>query len=331
MTNAHKELITADLSTLCKYTSQNHMAKVLDVSTALVSQIINHNWKLISDEKWRVIETKLFIDADWITVETQNFKILNSLISTSQKMGITIAISDTPGKSKSETYKHYWKQNIANTIYVQCKTTWTKKTYLKALLTASGQDTYGKTEELLNRFINHLMALKNPNVIIDQCDKLKDPQLDLFMDFYNDLDGKCSFIISGVKALEKRILKGVQRDKIGYAEFYSRIGRKFIQLDHITHQDVSLICKANGVQDEEMIHFIYQNCEDDLRRVRRDVDKYKIQDAIKSNKGIREKRPSITIVDENQEIIIPEPKTGKSSMSFDKQMDLAEKIFKKKN
>lgn len=280
MTAQNKQLIAAELTELCNKTSQAHMAKLLEVSTALVSQVLNNNWKLISNEMWRIIQKRLFIDFDWNTVEISNFQLITQLLNSANNLGISVAISDTAGKSKSETFKHYWKQNINNTIYVQCKTSWTKKTYLKALLTAAGQDNYGKTEELLNRFIKHLMSLDKPIVILDQADKLKDPQLDLFMDFYNDLNGHCGFMISGVKALEKRILKGVHQKRIGYEEFYSRIGRKFIELDPITINDVRLICNANGVNDEQEITYIYNNCEDDLRRVRRDIDIYKLKTAV---------------------------------------------------
>ncbi|MFY0714093.1 ATP-binding protein [Seonamhaeicola sp. NFXS20] len=280
MTTENKQLIAEELTELCNKTSQAHMAKLLEVSTALISQVLNNNWKLISNEMWRIIQKRLFIDFGWNTVEISNFQLITQLLNSTNDLGISVAISDTAGKSKSETFKHYWKQNINNTIYVQCKTSWTKKTYLKALLTAAGQDNYGKTEELLNRFIKHLMSLDKPIVILDQADKLKDPQLDLFMDFYNDLNGHCGFMISGVKALEKRILKGVHQKRIGYEEFYSRIGRKFIELDPITINDVRLICNANGVNDEQEITYIYNNSEDDLRRVRRDIDIYKLKTAV---------------------------------------------------
>lgn len=277
MQNENKIAIANELSMLCQKTSQSHMAKLLEVSTALISQVINNNWRLISNEMWRIIQKRLFIDFEWNVANIQNTSTINALLHTANEMGISMAISDTAGKSKSETFKHYWKRNINNTIYLQCKTSWTKKSYLKALLIASGQESYGKTEELLNRFLKHVMSIDKPLIILDQADKLKDPQLDLFMDFYNDLNGHCGFLISGVKALEKRITKGVQRQKIGYDEFYSRIGRKFIELDHITHKDVDAICRANGVQDASEIVTIYENCEDDLRRVRRDIDKYKLR------------------------------------------------------
>ena len=68
--------------------------------------------------------------------------------------------------------------------------------------------------------------------------------------------------------------RGCQRDKTGYKEFFSRIGSKFIPLDPISLKDVELICKANGVNDDEKIEEIYNLCDGDLRRVKRDIEKY---------------------------------------------------------
>jgi DNA transposition AAA+ family ATPase len=102
------------------------------------------------------------------------------------------------------------------------------------LLRSAGLSSEGTVGELIENFIEHVRTLHKPLIIVDQADKLKDPQLDLFMDFYNDLEGHCAFILSGVPALQKRILKGVQRDKIGYRELYSRVGRKFISLPDAT-------------------------------------------------------------------------------------------------
>ena len=88
---------------------------------------------------------------------------------------------------------------------------------------------------------------------------------------------RSGFVVSGVEALEKRIIKGVNREKIGYAELYSRIGKKFIKLAPITEQDLKQICNANGITDGDDVSFIYHNSEGDLRRVRRDIDKIKIK------------------------------------------------------
>lgn len=276
MNHEQKTQIANELSRMSLKISQKQISNQAGVSTALISQMINNNWKLISDAMWRKIQVTLRIDPNWTTAKIQNYNIVYNLLKTAKASSISIAISDKAGKGKTHAYTDFERFH-ENVIYVECKNYWSKKSYIRQLLISSGLDSLGTTEELINRFIKHLKALNNPLLIIDQFDKLKDPQLDLFMDFYNDLNGHCGFVISGVEALEKRIDKGVNRNKIGYAELYSRIGRKFIKLDPISHKDVQLICKANGVLEADEIDFIYHNCEDDLRRVRRDIDKYKLK------------------------------------------------------
>lgn len=274
MKTSAKEHIVTELKFLAKKESQSKIAKKAGVSTATISQMINHNWELIRPEMWRKVKINLHIELadEWQTAEITNLKILNQLLKGAQQRSMSIAISHNAGAGKSHTYRLY-ERVYENVIYVECKNYWTKKSYIRHLLSASGLNSSGTAEELIERFIEHIKGLVRPLVIIDQIDKLKDSSLDLFMDFYNELKN-CGFVVSGVPALRKRIERGVKNKKIGYEEFYSRIGRKFIALDPIKEKDVQLICEANGVAEEQVINEIYNTCEGDLRRVRRSIDQY---------------------------------------------------------
>lgn len=271
MNNNAKYKIGIELNRMGKRKSQKRLALMCGVSTATISQMINGNHENISDEMWSRVKVTLGIDPSWTTVETGNSILIHNLLLHAQEQSSSLAISDKPGLGKSEAFKAYERQGT-NVVYVECKNSWTKKTYMKTLLATAGVEALGTTEQLIEKFIHHMKGLASPLVIIDQFDKLKDPQIDLFMDFYNDLNGHCGFVLSGVKAFEKRVLRSVNRDKIGYAEIYSRIGRKFIKLKPVSFQDVQAICNANDIKDDDQIDFIYQNCEGDLRRVKRDVE-----------------------------------------------------------
>jgi len=271
-----KHTIAEEVARLTAKTSQMRVAYNAGVSNATISNIVRNNWDYISTEMWRRVQANLRIDFDWNHAETTNSKILNGLCRTAQNNHLSIAISEDAGRGKSQSYTTYDRLN-PNVVYIECKNYWTKKQYITTLVAAVGLNTNGTTSELIERFIKHMKGLHAPLIIIDQFDKLKDPQLDLFMDFYNDLSQNCGFVLSGVKALEKRILSGVNKNKIGYSEIYSRIGRKFINLEPIKLVDVQAICNVNGVHDADYIHFVFNNCEQDLRRVRRDVEKYHLQ------------------------------------------------------
>ncbi|MCT4647600.1 MAG: AAA family ATPase [Carboxylicivirga sp.] len=273
MNTSHKNCIVAELEALARKESQSKIARRAGVSTATISQMINQNWELIRDEMWQKVKINLHIDWAWQTAETTNLKALNQLLTAAQKRSMSIAISHNAGAGKSHTYRLY-SRTFENVIYVECKNYWTKKSYARQLCTACGVSDSGTVEQLIERFIATMKSMNKALVIIDQVDKLKDSQLDLFMDFYNELDGHCGFVLSGVPALKRRIERGCQLDKIGYKELRSRIGRKYIQLANVSENDVTAVCKANGVNDEQVINEIYNTCEGDLRRVRRSIDQY---------------------------------------------------------
>jgi DNA transposition AAA+ family ATPase len=276
MKNQEKQSISTELYRQSTFTSQNRIAAKMQVSIATISQMINKNWDHISNEMWRKVKVNLKLDLNWIVVETQNYKILTNTINAVQSRSLAIGISEIAGLGKSEAYKQY-ARSYKNVIHIECKSYWTKKSYVKNLLITAGLEPIGKTEEMIEQFLDHVKGLEKPLIIIDQADKLKDPQLDLFMDFYNDLFGHCGFVLSGVKALKIRLLKGVQKDKIGYREIWSRIGSKFYdQLATTNKQDVASICKANGVDDGERIAYIFNTCEGDLRKVRREIEKLQL-------------------------------------------------------
>lgn len=274
MKDNEKQAIVGELKIrIRKGESQNSLALRCGVSSATLSQMINNNWKLIAEKMWRRVMIALKIDFSWQTAETENFKMLISLLSNCKQKSISVGIAHDAGAGKSHSYAHYERQ-VENAYYLECKTFWTRKNYMKNLLQNFGLANDGSIDEMVERLTDHLEGLDKPIVIIDQLDKLNDSSLDLFMDFYNVLDGYCAFVISGVPALKKRILRGCQRDKSGYKEFYSRIGKNFIYLDSITLNDVALICNANGLDDVDVINHIFNMCEGDLRRVKREVQKY---------------------------------------------------------
>lgn len=273
-----KKEVTQEVARLAKATSQNKVAAKAGVSSATISQMINGRHDQIADEMWRKVKSTLNITTGWNIAPTKNLKGITSLLTSAQDRNLSIAIAYNAGSGKSSAYRLYARTN-PNVIYIECKNYWSKKSYVKNLLKALGHKPYGTTEEMIETFINQIKSLRSPILIIDQFDKLKDPSLDLFMDFYNDLEDHCAFVVSGVPALEKRIIRGVQHDKIGYRELYSRVGRKFIKLDPINISDVSLICNANGVDSKEDIQYIFSNSEGDIRRVRKDIERIHILNA----------------------------------------------------
>lgn len=278
MKKAHKEFIVNELNFLIDKSSANKVAVQAKVSPANISQMVNGNWDLISDSLWAKVKVNLNINWDWQIAETTNLKTINSLLKDAQNGGMSICICDKEGLGKTVGYEYYKRHN-RNVILIRCKNYWSKKSFARHQLLACGLVDEGTTEEMIERFQDHLTKLNDAIVIYDQFDKLKEPQKDLFMDYYNELDGECAFVLSGVPHVRKQEENGYKRNKMGYRERFSRYGSKFIPLDKLTRNDVKAMCVVNGVSDEEVIDHIFENCLGDGRRVKREVEKYFLQEA----------------------------------------------------
>jgi hypothetical protein len=69
---------------------------------------------------------------------------------------------------------------------------------------------------------------------------------------------------------------GILRQKKGYDELESRIGRQFVPLREVTSAEVAEICRVNGLQSSTSINKVLKEADEvanDLRRVKRSVYK----------------------------------------------------------
>jgi hypothetical protein len=114
---------------------------------------------------------------------------------------------------------------------------------------------------------------------MDEADKLSDQVLYFFITLYNQLEGHCGIVLAATPHLEKRIKRGIKLNKKGYTEIFSRLGRKFIELKGVCFSDVKAICQANGVNGATGIKEIWDDCEGDLRRVKRKIHAWKKSNA----------------------------------------------------
>jgi DNA transposition AAA+ family ATPase len=257
--------------------SQNAAAKSLrGVSSATLSQILNENWSLIKDDMWRHIAAQIgFNEQEWQVVQTQSFKVINKLLVDAQTTSQVFAITGEAGTGKSLSLKTYCAQN-KNAFLLQCNEYWNRKYFLSELLSKMGRDSSGLTvAEMMQDAVAVLKKRHRPIVILDEADKLSDQVIYFFITLYNELEDHCGLVLCATDHLERRITRGVKLNKRGYKEIYSRIGRKFIEIPRVSTTDVAQICSANGVPQAPIVSKIFNECEGDLRRVKRRVFAHK--------------------------------------------------------
>lgn len=280
MTTINKEQIKIKLAEYCtRYESQNKAANSMKgVSSATISQVLNNNWELISDEMWRKIATQInYNDNQWEIVETRDYRLLTALLSDAQINSNVFAVTGDAGTGKSLALKSYTESNMR--VYaLSCNEYWNRKMFLQELLSAMGKDYSGYTVgEMMFEAVRGLKVQEKPLIILDEADKLSDQVLYFFITLYNQLEEHAGIVLVATSHLEKRIKRGIKLNKKGYTEIYSRIGRKFIELKGTGSTDVRAICLANGIESASVIKEIWEDCEGDLRRVRRKIHAVKQQ------------------------------------------------------
>lgn len=269
-----KKQIQEKLADYCgRYDSQNKAAASLKgVSSGTISQMLNNNWELISDEMWRNVGSQIgYSRNNWEIVETRDFRLLSTLLKDAKENSNVYAVTGDAGTGKSIALRRYVEAN-KTTFLLSCNEYWNRKMFLMELLTAMGRDYSGFTVgEMMYEAVKALKSKESPIIILDEADKLTDQVLYFFITLYNQLEDRCGIVLCATSHLEKRIKKGIKLNKKGYTEIYSRIGRKFIELKGVGSTDVRAICSANGINTPSAIKEIWEDCEGDLRRVKRKV------------------------------------------------------------
>jgi len=272
MKTKEKQAIAASLREYCSLKgSQNAAARsIAGASSAVISQMLNNQWDLISDEMWRNVAAQIGHDRrNWTVVRTRGFQRMTDILEDARENALVMAVTGEAGCGKSESIKVFARGH-RNVCHLICSEFWNRKSFLGELMTQLSLPYAGYTvSEMMTEIISSIKKRENPVIILDEADKLSDQVLYFFISLYNHLEDDCGIILCATNYLQKRITRGVSANRKGYKEIYSRIGRKFIPIEQVNGDDVEAVCRANGVEDAAAVNRIIDGCDYDLRRVRR--------------------------------------------------------------
>lgn len=276
-TQERKQEIADQLKGFCrKHGGQNRAAAMLNIGASTLSAIVNDKFESVSDTMWKKIRDQVSTKkSNWELVETPTFSDIYFALETAHDEQITLWVTSPAGSGKSTVAKYYKSEN-RDVIYVLCDEDMSKLSFATELARASGlrQTTTGTSRERMTAVIDYISEMDNPLIIFDEGDKLNDKLLYYFITMYNMLEGKAGIVFLSTDYMQKRMRNGLVKNHKGYQEISSRIGRKFFEAIEATANDISAICRANGIGDENMIAGVVREAEAhsfDLRRVERKV------------------------------------------------------------
>lgn len=283
LSNKEKNAIRDSLRAyVAKYPSQNKaVGSLKNVSVGTVSNIVNGKYENISDEMFRNIAAQVGSrtkESGWQIVETSAYQEIRYALDDAQHWRNVTWIVGEAGCGKTTTARLYTEEN-REVFYILCSEDMKKGDFVREIAHKVGIKTDGHNiREIWSLILDDVIQMEAPLLIFDEADKLTEPVFHYFISLYNKLEDKSGVIFMSTDYIKKRIERGLRYQKPGYKEFFSRMGRKYFELEETSPADVYSICMANGVQDKKKIDEVIrdaESCDFDLRRVKKAIHRAK--------------------------------------------------------
>lgn len=285
MEENEKKIIVENLkSYVQRYPSQNKAAGSLEgISAGTLSSMMNGNWSRISDAMWtkvaeQVKPTGSSSATGWTIVETGAYQEISYAMQDAQEyMNVTWIVGEA-GCGKTTTGRLY-AEDHKEAFYILCSEDMLKGEFVRTIARKLGIRSEGYTvRELWQEIIESIIQMESPLIIFDEADKLPESVFQYFISMYNNLEDRCGVVFLSTDYIKRRISNGLRYGRKGYKEIFSRIGRKYFDLEPTSAQDVYAICTANGITSREDIDKIIKEGDGydfDLRRVKKSVHRMK--------------------------------------------------------
>ncbi|MDQ2771551.1 MAG: AAA family ATPase [Bacteroidota bacterium] len=248
-----KAEIRAAINAYCqeKAISKANLARSLKISPAVLSQIENEKWDGISEEVllriWHEVRP---VEHGPRLVNTHNLSTAERVCGHAQQNQLMIALLGNTGLGKTTALERYARR--PRVYYVAYDKAMRPKDFFAALLQEMGVSFAGSVYQMLGRIAEELNGKKAPLVIIDEAGKLTH-QMYLYLHSLREKTKRnAGIVLAGMPYFQANLLKDVERQKEGAAEFYRRINL-WESLLKPTTAEKTAVCEAHGVTDTDTV------------------------------------------------------------------------------
>lgn len=276
--------------------TQIKFSKTLGINDAVLSQILNGKIKnskdqnLLENGKWINIGRKLNVsksNSKWVFVKTSVYLEIedNVLFCKNNHKGMILV--DDCGIGKTVAGKRL-AETLENTFYIDCSQHKTTRQLVRAMARAVGVDDKGKIDDVMEDTKYYICELDTPVFIMDEVADLKPEGFLELKAYMNYTVGYCGWFFMGAQGLRARMKKGIDNEKVGFAEIFSRLSDKYITLIPTAkekRQDfymnlLSTVATAQIKDNPAVVRKLVLQCIDDkstLRNLETLIDLYREQ------------------------------------------------------
>jgi len=271
------------------FPSDAKFATHLGIDKAQYSRIKNGDTgQVLSEPKWIHIARKLRVNIgnapQWVTVQTPVFMFVTAQLEMCQQNGLSTILCDLSDIGKSHAAQHY-AQTHKNAVYVDCSQVKSRQKFIRFIAREFGVGHSGKYADVYEDLVFYIKSLENPIIIIDEAGDLDYTAFLELKALWNATEFACGFYMMGADGLEAKMRRSIDCKKVGFAEIFSRFGKRYISVtprnseeqNMFLKQTAALIIKANAAPGTDVNKMITQTLGDDgkpsLRRIRKEITK----------------------------------------------------------
>jgi hypothetical protein len=249
--------------------SDSKFAVACGINAAQYSRIKNKDTdKVLSESNWISLARRFGVgltDAPpWVTAKTLVYEIITTQLTECQDKGLSVMLCDLSDIGKTYTAREYVKHH-KQAVYIDCSTAKTKRLLICKIAREFGIESTGNFYEVYANLIYYLKTLTNPLIILDEAGDLEYEAFLEIKALWNETEGFVGWYMLGADGLREKIRRGIEYKKVGYAEIFSRFGRKPVKVIPIggdaavdyLQQSAAAIIKANaaaGVDKQEVLN-----------------------------------------------------------------------------
>lgn len=233
LTNEQKKTIVAALMVQRENFSgtDQQFAKQWDINHSVFSRLktaTNYDG-LLREGQWINIGRELRIEGEerkWNTARTEVFEMIENDVLFCKDYAKSMICVEDCGIGKTYTAK-YLARTVKNCFYIDASQAKTKQQFVRLIAKNIGVDDQDKYVKVKANIKYALKMLPSPVVIIDEAGDLEYTAFLELKELWNATDKACGWYMMGADGLRRKIERGIQNKKVGYAEIFSRFSDKF--------------------------------------------------------------------------------------------------------
>lgn len=276
MTNNIKEKILLELELWMDEHgfSANEFSEKSGVPSNYLSYMRRNQYFILVDKKEVPIDDKYFRmiaeiigynysnELKWTVRQTPQLLQMLSVLEDAKKFGYTNIIIGGTGTGKTFCTDIFVKQSPKEVFKITVGSMDTIGDLIDKLCESMRLNIAGSKTKKINGIIKELQRMKlngrQPAVIWDEAEYMKQATLCNVKEMHDHLHGKCALILIGTDQLKAKIERLKSKNSPGMPQFYRRVKYGIRELKPIDTRFTEFL---NGIEDKKLVQFIQRECE----------------------------------------------------------------------